>query len=489
VPASPTPQTNAPTTAAGTLAYLAQAALAKGSSISYEGIGGGTLLSALPNPADHAFILDDQTTFPTSLAAQLGAQGITPPGELAAPDAAHAPDVARISAFTQAYLRVILPQLKATSTPFLSIIREPEPVTSATLGGIGSVSFTAALRANDDALGQLISGLSDAGLADKVNLVVTSDHGIADVVPPDQTSASQVTYPAPNNALRTDLGNILAGLAQAGPLGALPDVGKSGVARGASASTKQTTVVVTPQGGNDALTLAPSDLVLKAGQGDATRGKKVVTQELVRALQGLPQVGPIFVNDALDVPEGALPLTQLGPLGPQSPDVLVGFVTFAHDIGQRGVNTVQLAGSEYADTAGIAAWGAFGRRDIHCILYLSGPNFKGGDNYSDLAPTGFTDLAPTIETIMNFDAPAGQSGRVIAEALTTDATTTAPAAPTLTSLAAKATASSGASYIQVVTFEHFAGYSYLHGAYALRAQGAQNLDDLVTQATALANGE
>ena len=487
--ATPTPvtaQPNAPAPEAGTIIDLAQAALAKGSAISYEGAGAALLQQSLPNLGANAYILGDGSVYPQTLTQQLSAQGVTLPS--AATDATHTPDAARIAAFTQAYVQVILPKLKATSTPFLSIIREPEPETTATLNGIGAESFAAALQADDNALGDLMNGLQTAGLGNAVNLVVTSDHGLAAVVPPDQTSAASVAYTAPTDAVRTDLAQLLAAAAAQGPAGLLPDVGKGGVAHGSAAVTKATTIVVTAQGGNDTLTFTPSALLLKAGQGDATNGDKAVAQEVVRYMQTLPQIGPLFVNDTLSPPAGALPLSDLGTVTAASPALVVGFETFAHDVGQRSGNSSLLAGSEYADTAALASWGAFGRRDLHTILYLSGPNFKSGSGgYGDIAPTSFADVAPTIETIMGLDAPVGQSGRVINEALVND--TSNPAAPTTTIASAKVTNAQGASYVEVLVTEHFVGFDYSHAAYAIHAQGPQNLDDLITQATTLANGE
>src|SRR6185437_8037825 len=181
----PAPLAVTPPTDTDPFVTLAQAALGKGLSVAYEGAGGTALLQTHP-ALTNAFVLDGATTYPTDLATQLRAAQLTPPGSLPALDAAHAPDTARTEALTQAFTKFVLPKVKVNT--FLGIIRYDDPASTGALTGLGSPALQAALRANDAALGEILTALNDAGIQESVNVIVTSDHGLVDVIPPDAAS-------------------------------------------------------------------------------------------------------------------------------------------------------------------------------------------------------------------------------------------------------------------------------------------------------------
>ncbi len=459
---------------------LAQTVIGDKVPVVYEGAGGAALLRAVPHPAD-TYILDNATAYPANLNGQLLVAKVTPPSDLPPLDAAHAPDTARTEALTQAFIQVLLPAVK--SGAFLGIIRYDDPAASAALTGIGSPALPGALRADDTALGEIIAGLRDAGILDNTNIIVTSDHGLADVIAPNATSAATQAYTAPTSAVRTNLAALLAAEAAKGAKGALPDVGRAGVTNGAAGKT--TTVVVAAGGGEDALTFPATSAVQRLGNGDAGQGGKTLAQEIAPFLLLQPQVGVVFVNDRLGSVNGTLPLSALGALSAGAPDVLVTFAARPTDVGQVGTNTAAFAGSMYADTTDLGTWGGLSRRDLHAILFAEGPSFA--QNISDTAPTGTQDLVPTVETLLGLTVPANTPGRIIQELLI-NGPQSGPA-PTLRIQPSNQFVSNDTSYMSVLVFEDFANVEYLHGGAAVRAQGIPTPDSLKQQAVALAEQE
>jgi arylsulfatase A-like enzyme len=479
-PAPATPPTNL-----DPFVTLAQTVIAAKVPVVYEGAGGADLLRAVPNPANTYILddsLDDSTSYPASLNGQLRAAQVTPPSDLPALDAAHAPDTARTEALTQAFIRVVLPALKSASA-FLGIIRYDDPAATAALTGIGAPAFLGALKADDTALGEIIDGLRNAGWLDNTNIIVTSDHGLADVVAPNASSAATQAYTAPTSAVRTNLAALLAAEAAKGAKGALPDVGRGGVTSGVAGKTA--TVVVAAGGGADALTFPASAAVQRLGNGDIQQGKVTLAQEIAPFLLQQPQVGIVFVNDHLSAINGTLPLSALGALSASSPDLLVTFASLPKDVGQAGTNTAAFAGAMYADTTDLGTWGGLSRRDLHAILFADGPSFA--QNASDTAPTGTLDLVPTIESLLGLHVPVNTPGRILQEMLA-NGPQSGPA-PTTRVQAGDEYVSNNTSYLAALVFEDFANVEYLHGGAAVRAQGIPSPDSLKQQAIALADEE
>jgi hypothetical protein len=481
-----TPSPTTPPATQDTLTTLALATIMKNVPLVYEGQGGTALLQAAGSPSN-TYILDDQTTYPATLASQLQAANVPLLNTLPTLDAAHAPDIARTQALTQSFTQVILPQLKS-ATNFLAVLRYDDPAATATLTGIGSEAFTAALQADDTALGTIITALQNAAIDSTTNIIVTSQHGLSDVLQPGLSSAATQAFTAPTNAVRTNLATMLTQEAAKGAKGALPDVSAAGVTNGTPG--KATTVVVTPGGGSDAITFPNTPAVVRVGQGSWMTGRTTLAQEVTNFLEQVPQVGPIFVNDNLklangNLPDGALPLSALGALTATSPDITLSFAALPLDVGQRGTNIVTFAGSTPADTTALATWGTLSRRDLHAIFYAEGPGFM--QNVRDLAPTGDADIAQTVATLVGVDLPSSIPGRPISELLANGPTT--GNGPTMRVQASTEAVINGQSYLSVLVFEDFSGIEYLQCGAAIRMTGAQPPNTMQQQAEALAEEE
>ncbi len=479
--AAPAPLVATPPASIDPFVTMAQVALNNGLSVAYEGVGGAALLQAHPT-LTNAFVLDGATAYPTELPSQLRAAHLTPPGDVPALDAAHAPDTARTEALTQAFTEFLLPKLKVAS--FLAIIHYNDPAATGTLTGIGSPAMQAALREDDNALGEIFTALNAAGIQDSVNLIVTSDHGLVDVISPDAASAASQSSFAPTNALRTDLAALIAREALRGANGVLPDVGAQGVSTGAM--TKHTTVVVTPYGGFDIITVPDTPAVAAAGQGSAQTGRVELAQEVATFLEDIPQVGAIFLNDSLGKVSGTLHLSAFGPLNADTPDILVSFASSPLDVRQRGTNINQFAGSMYADTASPGTWGGLSRHDLHTIFYAVGPGFKQG--VSSYVPSGTEDLVPTVESLLNLTTPAHTPGRAMNELLNTNADN-GSATPSTRVVVSDVPLVNGDSYMAVLVYEDYLGREYLHAGGIIRKPGATPLPDLQTQAVTLVEQE
>jgi hypothetical protein len=78
-----------------------------------------------------------------------------------------------------------------------------------------------------------------------------------------------------------------------------------------------------------------------------------------------------------------------------------------------------VAGVVYADSRSLSTGqgmhGAAGTREVHNFCAVSGPDFQR--HFTDPAPTGNADIAPTVRQILSLNPPAGPSGRVLDEAL------------------------------------------------------------------------
>jgi hypothetical protein len=478
---------------------VAQTALKAGMSVSYEGANGTALLQSLAPVAQaqsHMYLIDDQMTYPSALAQQLLAANVTPlstftPAASATPVAPATPGGAqppqgntRSEAFTQAFLKVLLPTFKATNAPFLSVINYADPATAAALTGIGSAAMQEALRLDDFDLGEIIDGLRADDLLNDVNIIVTSDHGVEDVLQRANITAANQTITSPSSELRTDVAAMLAADAAKGKRGSLPDVGKRGVSTGAV--TPATTVVLVAGGGVDAISFPTTPALLAIGDGDDSVARQKLASEITTWLQKTSQIGPIFVADSLgnDI-KGVLPLSDIMLAGDRSPAIVFSFTTHALDVGDRAQNPQGFAGTTYADTGDVATWGTLSRRDVHTIFYATGPSFKQGAR--DLAPTGTIDIAPTLDTILGLTAPAHIQGRSLDELLTNGPDGVENSSNQF--ISTEAITADNQAFLEVVQVETAGSTVYIQDAYAVHASASQPLEDIENQALKLAGQE
>ncbi|HKD74672.1 MAG TPA: alkaline phosphatase family protein, partial [Ktedonobacterales bacterium] len=439
------------------------------------------------------YLIDDQTTYPSTLAQQLLAANVTPlstltPAATATPatsgNAQPVPDDTRSESFTQAFLKVLLPTFKATNAPFLSVIDYPDPATAAALTGVGSAAMQEALQHDDLDLGEIIDGLRADNLLSNVNIIVTSDHGVDDVLQPGNSTAANQTITAPSNDLRTDVAAMLAADAAKGTHGLLPHVGAHGVSTGAV--TPATRVVLVAGGGVDAISFPATSALLALGNGDASAARQLLAREIVNWLQQTSQIGPIFVGDSLDNNiDGVLPLSDIMLAGDRSPAIIFSFTTHALDVGDRAQNPQGFAGTTYADTGDVATWGTLSRRDVHTIFYATGPSFKQGAR--DLAPTGAIDMAPTLDSILGLTIPAHIQGRSLDELLANGPDGVTNSSTVFASTEAVTT--NNQAFLEVVQVETAGSTVYIQDAYAIHASTPQTIDDLKNQAITLAGQE
>ena len=461
---------------------IAQQALAKGISVSYEGSGGTALLGMLEPVAatqSRTYVIDDQMNYPATMTAQILNAGITPPNQISAstPDA----DVLRGEAFTQTLLKVLLPTFNANHTPFLSVIAYPNLAASAASDGLGSVASLAAVHQDDIYLGEIIAGLQAAQLMETVNIIVTSDHGISAVLAPGNTSANTQAFTAPNPALRTDIVALMTAAAARGATGPLPHVGVNGVSSGTAGS--HTTAVVSASGSTEAISIPTT--ALEFSNGSDTAARHTLTAEIVTWLQSLAEVGPIFVADSLSNGiAGVLPLSAVNLSSDRSPAILFSFTTLPLDVGGRGYNAQGFAGSAYADSDALATSGSLSRRDIHTIFVASGPSFKQA--MRDVAPTGAIDLAPTLDRLLNLDIPPHIAGRPLDELLVTGPDTVSGVGTQTTLYSTQAVVNPTGSYLEVVVYENVNSTTYIHAAYAIHGDASQTTADLKQQALRMA---
>jgi arylsulfatase A-like enzyme len=213
-----------------------------------------------------------------------------------------------------------------------------------------------ALKRVDAELKRLQDGLQAAGLLDRYNIWVTSDHGFSTGTP------------------GTNLTTLLAPLA-----GTLAD-GSPRVVTGGGA------------------------IYVRDGSAESVAG-------IVNALQRTSTVGAIFTAAAkagsLDgrVP-GTLSYEAIRWAHARSADVL-----FAPNW-TDAKNAHGFAGTSAA--GGVAGHGNSSPFDVHNVLMASGPDLK--QQVAATTPSANVDFAPTFLTLLGIDVPASMDGRVLHEA-------------------------------------------------------------------------
>jgi arylsulfatase A-like enzyme len=270
--------------------------------------------------------------------------------------------------------------------------------------GLGAPETVQSLRENDRRLAALMDTLASLDLADRTDVILTSDHGFSTAGP------------------RRWSGNALAAL---GVPGIPPNV----------------EVVTTGQGG--AISIAPS----ASHHADA----------IVRHLQSLEWVGAIFARDggpAAELP-GTLPLSALwnGRAGRRAPDVRFSFA-WSDAPNEHGVAGAVLAGSGKG-----ASHGSASPHDMRNSLFAWGPSFRRGVRSE--VPVGTVDVAPTLRRILSLPQTECD-GRVLDELLAGDAP-----APAVTTRTLDAALPDG-SYRQTLTLARVGATDYVVQANAWR---------------------
>lgn len=336
------------------------------------------------------------------------------------------PNKAQQDWFVAVAREVLLPRFKATGKPFVIVFwsRDPDGTQhnqgdslNQLVPGVNGPTSLAAIRNASDDLGALRRALSDQGLADATNVVVTADHGVSVTSKASQTSyAATLAFPdvapgqLPPGFPAIDLAKAL-GLPLFDARGAAlkPEAGqhpKGGALLGSD--PKAPTIVLAPNGGAEHIYLPGP-------------GAKALAQRIVAHLTTQDYVGALFVRDDLGPIPGALPLSKVGLTGAArtpTPAITISFRSFS-----TGCDRPEVCGAEVADTdlsQGQGIHGTLSRQDTHNFMAAIGPDFKAG--FVDPAPVSNADLAITLAKVLEIDLKARgkATGRVLGEALVAD---------------------------------------------------------------------
>jgi arylsulfatase A-like enzyme len=242
--------------------------------------------------------------------------------------------------------------------PDVTLMWISDPDTTAHNKGIGSETTNESLRLVDAEIGRIEDTLRAKGLADRTNIIVTSDHG----------------FSTHNSHLK--LAALVAPFARA-----LPD-------------------------GSPDIVVTEGALNFRAGA-DGARLRAIVAM-----LQRRPEVGAIFTRPR---PGGGVEGIVPGTLSfevarwnhPRSAEILVSANWNAekNEAGYAGTTT----------DSGVAGHGASSPYDVHNTLIAAGPDIR--EHAISDAPTSNADLAPTLLRLLGLKVPATMTGRVIEEAL------------------------------------------------------------------------
>jgi hypothetical protein len=264
------------------------------------------------------------------------------------------PNNARNKWAVDAYLLVGLKAVKAEVT----VIWFGDPDATAHATGIGSEATKQALGFVDAEIGRIEEVLKTAGLLERTNILVTSDHGFS-------TQTGELKLAA-----------LVAPFAK--PM---------------------------PDGSTDLL--VTEGAINFRGPKDPVRVAALVTE-----LQRHPEVGAIFTRPAAD---GSLQGLVSGTLSfnvarwnhARAGEVLVSG-NWSHEKNAAGVAGKTTQG-------GVAGHGTSSPYDIHNTLIAVGPAFR--EHATSMVPTANVDLAPTLLKLLGVAIPPAMTGRVIKEAL------------------------------------------------------------------------
>ena len=374
-------------------------------------------VDALGNPhKDYLFATDDLAELP------------------AQPDAQKAPagsregvaDSARDAYFTRIVTDRAIPAAKHASDagrPSFIVLWQHNPDLTQHLAGLGTMPALEALSGADLNLAKVRAAIDSAGLADRTDVIVVSDHGFATV------------------RMTIDLNALL-------------------VSAGLKKDLDSDDVVVAKNGGSDLIYLSKTDFPTENARRDEL-------QKIVNFAEAQEWCGPIFSRQLAPAPvektrrrkrpaetnylgwiDGTFAQEAVGILNPsRSPDLTISFREIsdqdnakltgpdvpAFAIAAKGQTSVKnnsktlvhpVKGIMYADppagfTTGMGMHGAAGAAEIHNVCAAIGPDFKRG--FVDTNPTANVDVAPTITRILHLAPNVGpggahSTGRVLTEA-------------------------------------------------------------------------
>ena len=147
------------------------------------------------------------------------------------------------------------------------------------------------------------------------------------------------------------------------------------------------------------------------------RDKDAVTADhLANFLMRQPWCGALLASEAVAGIPGTLPLSLAGGEGPRAPELAMSFRWDSRPNGARYPGHAPSTGG----APGLGQHGSMSRHELRNILFARGPSFRQALKVE--APSGNTDLAPTILRILGlgFQSGAPMDGRVLEEALASE---------------------------------------------------------------------
>ena len=266
---------------------------------------------------------------------------------------ANTPNHARNRWVVDAFLEFLLPSID----PPVTVMWLSDPDTTAHQHGVGHPLTGEALFRLDAEIDRIQAGLEAAGLLERTNIWVTSDHGF-----------SQHTGMA-------DLNTVLA------PFSTVLEDGTPRIVAGPGA--------------------------IYVNDGDPS-----TVEDIVAALQETEGIGAVFTRaEELGSVEGAVPGTLSFDVArwdhDRSAQILYS-ADWTDDVGDYGFAGMSAQG-------GVAGHGSSSPFDIHNVLVAVGPDLKAGATID--VPTGNVDFAPTFLHLLGLEIPSSMSGRVMLEAL------------------------------------------------------------------------
>jgi len=325
--------------------------------------------------------------------------------------------------FVDVATKIMLPMFKARNKPFLLVFwsRDPDGTQHAqgdslnTLTpGINGPTSRAAIINADDNLKRLRQALDDLGLAATTNILIAADHGFSTVSKESATSAAaKASYPdvvpnfLPYGFLAIDLAKTL-NLPLFDPDNRNVRVGENATPRAGNGligeDPSKPQVIVAANGGSD-LIYIPSK-------------SRLLTSRLLKALYQQDYVSGLFVDDALGLYPGTLPLSAINLKGkavtPQ-PSIVVNFRSFTTGCNEPTLCTAVVADTRYQQGQGMH--GSFSRADTMNFMAAIGPDFRTG--FADAAPVSNADVGMTMAHLLGLDIPRKGHlwGRVMREAM------------------------------------------------------------------------
>jgi hypothetical protein len=343
-------------------------------------------------------------------------------GNMATPGT-HSANVVQQGYFADVTTRAVLPMFKERDKPFVLVFwsRDPDGTQhnqgdslNSLVPGINGPTSLAAIRNADDDLARIRSTLSELGLLDSTDIIVTADHGFSTIAKESRTSSTVKTRFADTPPGHLPSGFVALDLAHELNLPLLdPDDGYRTIADGQhprlgngliGGDRKNPKIVVAANGGSDLIYLPDGD--------------KALAKRVVDVLLAEDYVSGIFVDSKLGKFAGTAALDDIaleGSAVTPLPAIAISFRSFDTICGEPVRCTAEIADTGLQQGQGMH--GSFSRADTWNFMAMQGPDFKS--QFTDPAPASNADIGRTIAQLMQLSLQDKGKlvGRVLSETL------------------------------------------------------------------------